>query len=176
MGRITIAAMVVFAVGVDAFATRGVSRADESVRTGGVEYLCQIPPPRRAAPPPAEAPAAQAAAVPRKIESLPGPSFEFGKAELTGEGRRHVERVVQAMRADPTLRISVEGHTDSVGTHDRNMLLSKLRADAVRDYLVSHGIQADRITTQGFAETRPIADNDTAAGHAMNRRVEIVAQ
>jgi OOP family OmpA-OmpF porin len=113
---------------------------------------------------------------PRHIETLTGPSFEFGKAELTREGRRHADRVVQVMREDPTLRISVEGHTDAVGTHEFNMHLSKWRADAVRAYLVSQGIHADRITTQGFAETRPIATNKTAAGHAQNRRVEIIAQ
>jgi OOP family OmpA-OmpF porin len=186
--RITIAAVAVFAIGIEAFAAPGVPRAGGGATTGGAEYLCQIPPPRRPAAPPAEAPAPPAPAAaaeapaaaappaPRKIETLAGPSFEFGKAELTREGQRHADRVAQAMRDDPTLRVSVEGHTDSVGTHEFNMHLSQWRADAVRNYLVARGIDADRIRTQGFAETRPIASNDTASGHAKNRRVEIIAQ
>ena len=80
------------------------------------------------------------------------------------------------MRDDPSLQISVEGHTDAVGSHEFNQWLSQQRANAVRTYLVSKGIHADRIETRGFAETRPIAANDTAGGHAKNRRVEIIAK
>jgi OOP family OmpA-OmpF porin len=189
--RITIAVVaLVGLVGAETFAAVGVPRDEGSVTGGAGQYLCQIPPPRKPAPPPpaaaqppptppppaAEPPAPSPPPEPRKIETLTGPSFEFGKAELTKEGQRHADRVVQVMRDDPALRISVEGHTDSVGTHEFNQHLSQWRADAVRAYLVSRGIQADRIVTRGFAETRPIATNDTAAGHAKNRRVEILAQ
>lgn len=80
------------------------------------------------------------------------------------------------MRDDPKLRISVEGHTDAVGTHEFNQHLSQWRADSVRNYLVSKGVDGARIKTSGFAETRPVARNDTAAGHAKNRRVEIITQ
>jgi len=78
------------------------------------------------------------------------------------------------LRDDPRLAVSVEGHTDSVGSDAYNMKLSQRRADAVRDYMVAHGIAADRITTEAFGETRPVASNDTAARRAENRRVEIV--
>jgi outer membrane protein OmpA-like peptidoglycan-associated protein len=70
----------------------------------------------------------------------------------------------------------VEGHTDSQGTVSGNQDLSQRRAQVVRDYLVSRGISADRLTSQGFGSTRSIADNASAEGRADNRRVEIVVQ
>ena len=70
----------------------------------------------------------------------------------------------------------VEGHTDSQGTAASNQELSEKRAQAVRDYLVSRGIAADRIKSQGFGPTRPIGENSSAEGRANNRRVEIVVQ
>jgi OOP family OmpA-OmpF porin len=141
------------------------------------QYLCEeaaptpAPAPSAAPPPPPPPPPA-----PRKIESLSGPSFEFNKAVLTAEGRTHVDHAVQTMRANPNMRVLVEGHTDSVGTHAYNMRLSERRAEAVRDYLVEKGVSASRIRTAGYAETRPVASNATAAGRAKNRRVDIVAE
>jgi outer membrane protein OmpA-like peptidoglycan-associated protein len=70
----------------------------------------------------------------------------------------------------------VEGHTDSQGGSAFNQDLSQHRAEAVRDYLVSRGIAADRITAQGFGPTRAVADNGSSEGRANNRRVEIVVQ
>jgi len=136
-------------------------------------HFCQVaeapPPPPAAPPPPPPAPR-------RRIETLTGPSFAFNKATLTAEGRQHVDHAVQVLRDESSLAVSVEGHTDSVGSDAYNMKLSQRRADAVRDYMVAHGIAADRITTEAFGETRPVASNDTAAGRAENRRVEIIAR
>jgi OOP family OmpA-OmpF porin len=78
------------------------------------------------------------------------------------------------MREDPTLRVSVEGHTDSVGSDAYNMRLSERRAVSVRDYMIAEGIAADRITTRGLGKSHPVATNDTAEGRAENRRVEIL--
>jgi outer membrane protein OmpA-like peptidoglycan-associated protein len=83
-----------------------------------------------------------------------------------------VARVLQQQSDDK--RIVVEGHTDSVGSDDANMKLSQGRADAVREYLVSQGVKADRITAVGKGETTPVADNKSPEGRANNRRVEIV--
>jgi OOP family OmpA-OmpF porin len=80
------------------------------------------------------------------------------------------------MQQDPGLHVVIEGHTDSVGSHGYNMKLSQRRADAVRDYMVQQGISASRIETAAYGETRPVASNDTAAGRAQNRRVDIVTQ
>ena len=77
------------------------------------------------------------------------------------------------MNENPGLTIRVEGHTSNAGDDDANMKLSQDRADAVKAYLVSKGISADRITAEGFGETMPIADNNTASGRAKNTRVEI---
>ena len=80
------------------------------------------------------------------------------------------------MRAEPTLVVVVEGHTDSIGSDAYNMKLSQRRANTVRDYMVKKGISPSRIKTEAFGETKPIASNKTAEGRAQNRRVEIVAQ
>ena len=137
-------------------------------------YLCeeekpapvQVPPPPPPQPPPA----------PRKIETLSGPGFEFNKATLTAEGRAHLDHAVQLMKASPSMRVVVEGHTDSVGSHEYNMKLSERRANAARDYMIEKGISAGRIRAAWYGETRPVASNATAAGRAKNRRVDIVAE
>jgi OOP family OmpA-OmpF porin len=130
------------------------------------DHMCQVPPEPPPPPPPA----------PKRIETLNGPGFEFNKATLTPEGRTHVDHAVQVMRDNPTMHVSVEGHTDSIGSDAYNMKLSQRRADSVRDYMIDHGIAASRITTAAYGETRPIASNDTESGRAENRRVEIIAR
>ena len=87
-----------------------------------------------------------------------------------------IDEAVKVMKDKPDLRVSVEGHTDSVGSVAYNQTLSERRATTVRDYLVSQGIDASRITTRGFGKSKPIASNDTAEGRAENRRVEIIPQ
>jgi OOP family OmpA-OmpF porin len=135
--------------------------------------FCQLPPP----PPPAYAPPPPLPppAPTGRIETLTGPSFDFNKATLTAEGRAHVDHAVQVLRDNPGVHVSVEGHTDSVGSDAYNMKLSQRRAATVRDYLVSHGVAASRITTKGYGKSHPIATNSTAEGRAENRRVEIIA-
>jgi outer membrane protein OmpA-like peptidoglycan-associated protein len=80
------------------------------------------------------------------------------------------------IKEDPLSTMVVEGHTDSQGAEGDNQELSQRRAESVRDYLVSRGVAGDRITAQGFGESRSIADNSSAEGRANNRRVEIVVQ
>ena len=72
--------------------------------------------------------------------------------------------------------VIVAGNTDSIGTDAYNMKLSRRRADAVRDYLIQHGIPATRITVEANGESKPVASNDTADGRAQNRRVELNLQ
>lgn len=101
--------------------------------------------------------------------------FVTGKAALAPLAQQKLSGVAKALNdIDPTKRIVVEGHTDSRGTDETNLELSRQRATAVRDYLVSQGIAEDRITAVGRGETQPLATNDTAEGRANNRRVEIV--
>jgi outer membrane protein OmpA-like peptidoglycan-associated protein len=75
---------------------------------------------------------------------------------------------------DPNKKIMVEGHTDSIGTEENNRKLSQGRADAVREFLVSRGVEASRISAVGKGESEPVADNKSPEGRANNRRVEII--
>ena len=127
-------------------------------------------------PPPPPAPAPPPPAKPQPIVTLHGPQFDFNKATLKPEGKRLVDEAVKVMKDKPDLHVSVEGHTDSIGSVPYNQKLSERRANAVRDYLVSQGIDASRIATRGFGKSKPIASNDTAEGRAENRRVEILPQ
>jgi outer membrane protein OmpA-like peptidoglycan-associated protein len=103
--------------------------------------------------------------------------FTSAKSDLLPTAQLKLNDVAKALtEQDPDSKMVVEGHTDSQGSAASNQDLSQRRAQSVRDYLVSRGIAADRITAAGFGPTRSIADNNTAEGRANNRRVEIVVQ
>jgi OOP family OmpA-OmpF porin len=125
------------------------------------------PPKVAALPPPAPPPA------PTPMEVLTGSHFAFNSAELAPSAKTELSDTVDSLKTDPALRVRIDGHTDSVGSAAYNVQLSKRRADSVKRYLVSQGIAADRIETQGLGLTKPIADNATAEGRAKNRRVEV---
>ncbi len=98
--------------------------------------------------------------------------FESGRATILPVSYGILDSVVQVLRDYPDITIRIEGHTDSDGPDAMNLELSKARADAVFEYILSKGIEARRMETEGFGETRPIDTNRTAAGKANNRRVE----
>ena len=100
--------------------------------------------------------------------------FDTGKYALRPGTREKMARVSGILLAHPSLRIEVEGHTDSVGGDDYNQHLSEQRAAAARDYLVQSGISSNNVTAIGFGKTKPVTTNDTAAGRQQNRRVELV--
>lgn len=104
---------------------------------------------------------------------LKGVTFATASAELTGDSHQVLDEVVATLRRNPDLKLEVAGHTDSRGNRGFNVRLSQKRAEAVRDYLVSQGIAADRLTAKGYGPDNPIADNATEAGQAANRRVEL---
>jgi len=101
--------------------------------------------------------------------------FEFNSAKLTASDKERLNTISTRLKNEaPTAKLSVTGHTDSVGRDAYNQKLSEQRAQSVTDYLVSTGVpQASFVSVQGAGETRPQADNATAEGRAMNRRVEI---
>ncbi|HXN30285.1 MAG TPA: OmpA family protein [Polyangiaceae bacterium] len=104
-----------------------------------------------------------------------GVLFVTNHSDLLPSAQVKLNEVANALtKQDAESKITVEGHTDSQGLASYNQELSQRRAQSVRDYLVSRGISADRVTAQGFGLTRPIADNASAEGRANNRRVEIV--
>lgn len=101
--------------------------------------------------------------------------FDIGSARLSPESTPTLEEIGRMMEQHRDLRLRVEGHTDNVGTADMNLQLSKQRAQAVVNHLVSaHGIEADRLEAVGRGDTQPAADNATPEGRQTNRRVELV--
>jgi len=103
-------------------------------------------------------------------------NFDFNKATLKPDSKPTLAQVVKLLQDNPGFSISVNGHTDSVGTHDYNVDLSKRRAAAVVDALVAAHIPRSRLTSDGFGPDQPIAPNATEKGRALNRRVELVKE
>ena len=99
-------------------------------------------------------------------------TFSQGKADLPEAALRDLDRIAQAMKEIPTLEILFEGHTDNLGDFQLNLQLSEDRVKNAKKYLVSQGIQADRVQTKGWGQTRPIASNATEERRKLNRRVE----
>ncbi|MBL0103582.1 MAG: OmpA family protein [Bacteroidetes bacterium] len=99
--------------------------------------------------------------------------FETGKDVIKQVSFSRLDTVVSIMKTYPSTSWSIEGHTDNVGKADKNLELSKRRAAAVKQYFISKGIDASRLSSEGFGDAKPAADNKTAAGRATNRRVEI---
>lgn len=105
---------------------------------------------------------------------LRGVTFEFDKATLTSQAEDRLDNVVNALMASSELMFRIDGYTDSVGSQAYNQDLSQRRVESVRAYLVDNGISTSRITaTRGHGESNPVATNETAAGRAQNRRVEL---
>jgi outer membrane protein OmpA-like peptidoglycan-associated protein len=103
--------------------------------------------------------------------------FVSAKWDLLPQAQAKLSDVANVLtKQDPDSRIAVQGYTDSQGSQSFNQDLSQHRAEAVRTYLVAHGISADRITAQGLGPANPVADNASAEGRADNRRVEIIVQ
>ncbi len=100
-------------------------------------------------------------------------TFETGSAKITAESRQNVNDLIDILKAYPTLRIRVEGHTDNTGNADTNLELSRDRAASVRTALTSAGIAGDRVTTQGYGSAHPLATNDNAEGRQRNRRIDV---
>ncbi len=128
------------------------------------------PAPAPAVTPPAPAPQPPAAT---KVTYAADAFFDFDKAVLKPEGRAKLDDLVGKVKGINLEVIIAVGHTDSVGSDTYNQKLSVRRAEAVKAYLVSKGIEKNRVYTEGKGEKQPVADNKTAEGRAKNRRVEI---
>lgn len=99
-------------------------------------------------------------------------NFEFDSARLTADSRQSLDKVVEGLRGQSGMELMIEGHTDSVGAEAYNLKLSKQRAEAAREYLISQGIDGGRLTARGLGESQPVTSNQTKDGRAQNRRVE----
>lgn len=98
--------------------------------------------------------------------------FETASARLRGESKMELDQMVQTMKEHPTMRVELGGHTDNEGSESTNLKLSQGRSNAVKAYLLQNGIAADRVTSVGYGESKPVAGNETAEGRQANRRVE----
>lgn len=99
--------------------------------------------------------------------------FNTGSAQLLKKSFKPLDEVVKILNENPTLLLDIEGHTDNTGKPEKNQALSEARANAVKAYLTSKGIDAGRLTAAGYGSDRPVADNKTTAGRAKNRRSEL---
>jgi len=108
-----------------------------------------------------------------KITFESGILFPVNSAQLQAGAKTEISQLAQTLKKYPDTNILVEGHTDNTGTRQINQPLSERRAQSVADYAASLGVDRSRITTRGYADDQPIADNATAAGRQQNRRVEI---
>jgi outer membrane protein OmpA-like peptidoglycan-associated protein len=116
------------------------------------------------------------------VVNLPDVLFEFGKSNLTSSARMRVEDIADVLKSQPDRRLSVEGHTDSIGSEAANQALSERRADSVAGALEASGVSGGRINTKGFGKRYPVAPNsnsdgtDNPSGRAKNRRVEVIIE
>ncbi len=155
------------------------------VQTSGIDHPDCMP--KKVEPPkPPPAPPAPVV-VPKPVEApKPAPQpvkvaitiqaealFDFDKSVLKAEGKKSIDDAIVKMKQVDVEMVIATGHTDSVGTDAYNQKLSERRATTVKEYMVSQGIAAAKITTLGKGETQPVASNKTADGRAKNRRVDI---
>ena len=104
---------------------------------------------------------------------IKGINFDTNKADIKPEAHAGLDEVVEVLRKNPTLKVEVQGHTDNRGAEDYNVALSEKRANAVMNYFVEKGIAKDRLSAKGYGMSQPVTTNNTAAGRAENRRVQL---
>lgn len=105
---------------------------------------------------------------------LTGVTFKVGSAELVPNSLKTLDAAIKGLKLNPKAKVEVQGHTSSEGSEELNQKLSEDRANSVRDYMVSKGIAAERLTAVGYGPSQPKADNSTEAGRKANRRIELV--
>ena len=101
-------------------------------------------------------------------------NFDTGKSIIKPESKPIIEQIIEMLKSNPELKLSVEGHTDNVGSPASNKTLSEERAKSVVTAIVNQGIPTERLSSSGYGQDKPIGDNNTEEGRAKNRRVELV--
>lgn len=124
-------------------------------------------------PPPPPAPAPTPAPTIAKRIILRGITFDFNQSTIRPESRPVLDEAVATLREHPDISVVIAGYTDAIGSESYNQALSLRRAEAVFHYLVNSGVAPERLEVQGFGKANPVATNDTEAGRAQNRRVEL---
>ncbi|MBF7051973.1 OmpA family protein [Halomonas sp. KAO] len=164
------------------YASSSESDEDDGAAIGGTAgaaigaMLCADTPEPVAEPAPMPEPEPEPEPVFEPVTLQSDVTFAFDSAELRPGAESELNQVARTLNDNPEVRVTIAGHTDAIGTNEYNLGLSKDRADSVRSYLVSQGVAGNRMRTVGYGEERPVATNETDAGRAQNRRVEIMSQ
>ncbi|MDY7117257.1 OmpA family protein [Halomonas sp. SSL-5] len=164
------------------YATSGESDEDTGAAIGGTAgatigaMLCADAPEPVAEPAPMPEPEPEPEPVFEPVTLSSDVTFAFDSAELRPGAASELNEVASTLNNNPEVRVTIAGHTDAVGSNEYNLNLSQERADSVASYLMSQGVAGNRMRTVGYGEERPVATNETDAGRAMNRRVEIMSQ
>jgi outer membrane protein OmpA-like peptidoglycan-associated protein len=103
---------------------------------------------------------------------LIGVNFDFAKSTLSPESYPILSDAAKVLMGNPSMKVEIQGHTDNIGSANSNQKLSIARAETVKSFLLSKGVEASRLSTAGFGDTKPISDNKTAQGRSFNRRIE----
>ncbi|MCX6149644.1 MAG: OmpA family protein [Ignavibacteriales bacterium] len=103
---------------------------------------------------------------------LVGVNFEFNSTRLNPESYPTLNDAVQILMQNPALKVEIQGHTDNIGSDSKNLNLSIARADTIKEYLISKGVESNRLSTVGFGSKKPVSDNKTEYGRSLNRRIE----
>jgi outer membrane protein OmpA-like peptidoglycan-associated protein len=140
------------------------------ISSGGKNKVVSVA--RAPAPVPPPVPVPPPSVIAQFTGAIKGINFDLGKATILPVSYPILNQAVSTLTMYKSLRIRIDGHTDSVGTHELNQKLSEDRAESVKAYLVSKGIDGSRIETAGFGDTRPVESNQTEEGRAANRRIE----
>ncbi|AKQ63739.1 OmpA domain protein [Myxococcus hansupus] len=148
-----------------------VDREDACPNVAGVAAHRGCPEPK---PEPKPVPQAPPPAAPSRLPTEHHVQFPVGQSTLSDSERRNLDAVADYLKANPSVSLRIEGHTDNTGPDELNRTLSQDRADAVRQYLIQQGIESRRLTAKGFGPDQPIASNETPEGRSANRRVEFV--
>ena len=137
--------------------------------TSPIRIAVAPPPPPQQDPPPVK----KVEIRDNRIEIGEKIQFAYNKAEVLSESFAILDELAKVIQENPHVqKVSIEGHASDEGEEQHNLLLSKARAEAVRVYLISKGVAADRLSSTGYGEGKPLAGNDTEAGREKNRRVE----
>lgn len=99
--------------------------------------------------------------------------FPLNSSYLTDEAKGEIDKLINLLTSYPNSSLIVDGHTDATGTEEYNQWLSEKRAESVKNYMADHGVNASRITINGYGQSKPVAPNNTAEGRQQNRRVEV---
>ncbi len=147
----------------------------------GLISACSSTPKKVAQEPALGAASVQPAKAPLIVETPRGPSltvndvlFDFEASDLRPEAQTTIQRAAEYLKSNPEKVALVEGHTDHTGPESFNENLSNARSESIKTALISSGISENRIKTRGLGESQPIADNSTAEGRQINRRVEVL--